>query len=301
MKVNCNNTLIALLAFCIPMLCHAFMIEKGVWLIADTVTNADIYTELTKVEEAAKTQKLKEASQLLVDILQSGKADGYVASDMEPLSLTIYSASLWYKAESYHNQNQAIVKEARTAIKEWEEKAKGNQWKSYKNLFYRMRDHYIRKKDQVNRIATQKEAILYDPFDLEQISSLNEYCRRFPNCVGDMAAFAKEFKEKGGVLPAFLELTIIVAENNDKEKKLDAVLSWLWANRHESLENIKNGVETASQLISIEHPEGIKLIVSSLTDLALAQPGSEERMPVIAYLINERAKIQAISKDVLKD
>ena len=150
-------TFFPLLVFGISMFCHAFMIEKGVWLIADTVTNAHIYPELIKVEEAAKTQKLKEASQLLVDLLKSGKADEYVASDMEPLSLTIYSASLWYKAEAYHNQNQAIVKEARKAIEEWEEKAKGNQWKSYKNLFYRMRDHYIRQKDQVNRIATQKE------------------------------------------------------------------------------------------------------------------------------------------------
>ena len=291
-------------AITIPFLvsdCNAFVIEKGVWLIADTVTNAYLYSELNKAEEEVKAQKTREALKRLNDILQSGLTDNYIATDTEPLTLTVCSAALWYKAESFHNRNREIIKETRKVIDEWKDRAKGNQWKSYKNLFYRIRDHYIRKGDQVNRIALQKEAILYDPFDLEQLKSLDEYCRRFPECVGDMRTFINDLKNAGGILPPFLELTMIVSQNGDKGEKLNAIIEWLKNKRHEELDTIKCGVECASQLISIDEPNSIKSLSNALTDLALWQPGSEERMPVIAYLINERAKILAISKDVLKE
>lgn len=280
--------------------CLAFVVNKGIWQLSETVTNAVLYERLSQVEAAAGKDNSTMAEQKLQQLLDEGLAGGYVSDDGEPLELSVRSAMLWYRAERLGNNSPEVVKEARSAIDSWRERARGRQWKSYKYLYHRIRAFYVVQKDQSGRIETQKEMMLYDPFDVEQVKSLEEYCIRFPEQVGDMPEFIAKFKKAGGTLTSSFELTLITSSSKSAEEKLEEVLNWLKRERDGDLDTLKAGVQCALRLTSMENGDSVRKLYVFLSDLALWQPANEERLAVIAFLLNERGKIRAVAQDVLK-
>lgn len=278
----------------------AFTVNRMIWQISDCVTNAYLYDQLSSAERHAKFNELNEAAEILEALQNEKVASEYLLPNGEPLDLVLSSAILWYKAEQIKNVDPEIAENARKLIGKWAEKAKGRQWQSYKFLFHRIRSYYIAIKNPKGRIETQKEMILYDPFDEEQIKSLDEYCVRFPESIGDLKTFLEQFKKAGGILSPRLELTLITLSDKSSEEKLDNVITWLGLRKNAELEIIQLGVEYAIGLISVENSSGVKKLYDSLSDLALWQPANEERMPIVALLLNERAKIKAIAPDAIR-
>lgn len=278
----------------------AFNVNRMTWQISDTVTNAYLYEKLTKIEQLAKTSDLQGAATLIDDLRCDAAVKDYVSSDGEPLALVLVSASLWYRAESVRNSDNEIVKEAREQLNQWAEKAKDKQWKSYKYLFHRIRAYYVTQKNQRGRIETQKEMILYDPFDQEQLKSFEEYCDRFPESVGDLSSFLEKYKSKGGVMTPKFTLTLITLSDKSREEKLKELSTWLKEHKGSDLETLKLGIEFGMGEISVEEPQTVKKMYDLLTDLALWQPADEERMPIIAMILNERAKVETIAPEAVK-
>lgn len=286
--------------FLVPLNASAFTVNRMVWQISDGVTNAYLYEQLSLAERHAKLNELVEAAQTLEALRNDKAASEYFLTNGEPLDLVLSSAVLWYKAEYIKNLDPEIVEKARTLIDKWAEKAKGRQWKSYKFLFHRIRSYYVAIKNPKGRIETQKEMILYDPFDEEQIKSLDEYCVRFPDSVGDIKNFIVKFKDAGGRLTPKFELTLISLSELSQDEKIDAMIEWLKIRKDSDIETIRVGIDFLISLASVENPETIKKIYAILTNLALWQPANEDRMPIVALILSERAKIEAVSPDSLK-
>lgn len=278
----------------------AFTVNRMTWQISDTVTNAYLYEKLAKAEQRAKINDLKGAATLIDDLKDDAAAKDYVSSDGEPLELVLASASLWYRAEDVKNSDPELVKEARHNLNLWAEKAKDKQWKSYKYLFHRIRAYHVTQKNQRGRIETQKEMILYDPFDQEQLKSFEEYCDRFPESVGDLNAFLAKFKEKGGAMTPKFALTLITLSGKTREEKLQELSAWLKEHKSSDLETLKLGIEFGMGEVSVEEPQTVRKMYDLLTNLALWQPADEERMPIIAMILNERAKVEAIAPEAVK-
>ncbi len=278
----------------------AFTVNRMTWQISDTVTNAYLYEKLAKAEQCAKINDLKGAATLIDDLKDDAAAKDYVSTDGEPLELVLASASLWYRAEDVKNSDPELVKEARQNLNLWAEKAKGKQWKSYKYLFHRIRAYHVTQKNQRGRIETQKEMILYDPFDQEQLKSFEEYCDRFPESAGDLNAFLAKFKEKGGAMTPKFALTLITLSGKTREEKLKELSAWLKEHKSSDLETLKLGIEFGMGEVSVEEPQTVRKMYDFLTNLALWQPADEERMPIIAMILNERAKVEAIAPEAVK-
>lgn len=278
----------------------AFTVNRMTWQISDTVTNAYLYEKLAKAEQRAKINDLKGAATLIDDLKDDAAAKDYVSTDGEPLELVLASASLWYRAEDVKNSDPELVKEARQNLNIWAEKAKDKQWKSYKYLFHRIRAYHVTQKNQRGRIETQKEMILYDPFDQEQLKSFEEYCDRFPESVGDLNAFLAKFKEKGGAMTPKFALTLITLSGKTREEKLKELSAWLKEHKSSDLETLKLGIEFGMGEVSVEEPQTVRKMYDLLTNLALWQPADEERMPIIAMILNERAKVETIAPESVK-
>lgn len=278
----------------------AFTVNRMTWQISDTVTNAYLYEKLAKAEQRAKINDLKGAVMLIDDLKDDAAAKDYVSTDGEPLELVLASASLWYRAEDVKNSDPELVKEARQNLNIWAEKAKDKQWKSYKYLFHRIRAYHVTQKNQRGRIETQKEMILYDPFDQEQLKSFEEYCDRFPESVGDMNSFLSKFKEKGGAMTPKFALTLITLSGKTREEKLKELSAWLKEHKSSDLETLKLGIEFGMGEVSVEEPQTVRKMYDLLTNLALWQPADEERMPIIAMILNERAKVETIAPESVK-
>lgn len=277
-----------------------FTVNRMVWQLSDEVTNVYLYEKLIDAENHAKLNELSEAANILENLRNEKLSLRYILQDGEPLDLVLSSAILWYRAEKIKNIDPEIVKSARFLIDKWAKAAEGKRWKSFKFLFHRIRSYYVAIKNPKGRIEAQKEMMLYDPFDEEQVRSFDEYCTRFPESVGDIKKFLEMFKAKGGILTPKLELTLISLSELKQNDKFDAVIDWLKTRKNADMDTLKIGIEALLNLTSVENPESIKKTYNILTDLALWQPATEERMPVVALILNERAKIEAISPDSLK-
>lgn len=278
----------------------AFRIKGTVWFLSETVTNASIYTSLYNAEEVAKHGDNLKAAKILDNLSTNELVKGYITTDTEPLLLALTSASLWYRAEYAKNKNIKILTEAEKAIEKWAEEAKGNRWESYKKLYHRIRAYYIKNCDFKNLFNVQKKMILYDVFDKSQLDSLESYFEKYPEYVDEMSDFINEFKKRGGTLTPSLELASISESRISDEEKFKAIIEWLKEHHNASLESIQKGVNKGILFLSVKNPERVRIFHDTLTDIALWQPGSDERMPIIAYLINERSKIEAIFPDTIK-
>lgn len=285
---------ISLIFFSICFNAEAYRIKGNVWFLSETVTNVNIYTLLYNAEEAARKGDNLKAAKILDDISTNDFVKNYVTTDSEPLSLALKSASLWYRAEYAKNKDDKIKEEAERIIEEWAEKAKNKRWDSYKRLYHRVRAYYVRNYDYKNLFLIQEKMILYDVHDESQLDSLESYCQKYPGDMNEMTGFITEFKKKGGKLTPSLELSLILESKKSDDDKFQALISWLKDHHSAKLEDIQKGVNKATLLISVNNLERVRIFHDTLTDLALWQPGNDERMPVIAYLINERSKIEAI-------
>lgn len=279
---------------------NAFRIKGSVWFLSETVTNANIYTRLYNAEEAAKIGDNLKAAKILDSLSSNEFAKRYITTDNEPLSLALTSASLWYRSEYAKNKDIKIVAETEKTIVKWAEEAKGKRWESYKKLYHRIRAYYIKNCDFKNLFNVQKKMILYDVFDKSQLDSLESYFEKYPEYVDEMSDFINEFKKRGGTLTPSLELALICESKISDEEKFKAIIEWLKEHHNASLESIQKGVNKGILFLSVKNPERVRIFHDTLTDIALWQPGSDERMPIIAYLINERSKIEAIFPDTIK-
>ena len=278
----------------------AFRIKGTVWFLSETVTNANIYAFLYNAEEAAKIGDNLKAAKILDNLSSNEFVKGYITTDNEPLDLALASASLWYRAEYAKNKDTKIIAETEKTISKWAEKAKGNRWESYKKLYHRIRAYHIKNCDFKNLFNVQKKMILYDVFDKSQLDSLESYFEKYPEYVDEMSDFINEFKKRGGTLTPSLELALICESEISDEKKFKAIMSWLKEHHNANLGTIEKGVNKGVLFLSVKKPEWVRIFHDTLTDIALWQPGSDDRMPVIAYLINERSKIEAILPEANK-
>ena len=297
MKINFKNIFVLTVSFLISLNAKAFIINNGVWHLSEIVTNNILYSSLLEVEDEARQGHLEKASSLINKIRNNEIASNYFTLEGEPLLLTLDSANLWYRCEAMQNKNDTILKEIRSKLDEWSSVAKNKRWKSYKYLFHRLRAYYVANRFNKERIDIQKEMIYYDPNDYSQIDSLIDYFYKFPECIGDLNVFMKKFKEIGGIVTPRLELFIVSHSDSSNSEKLNSIISWLYDNRNASLEMLQEGVNAAMQLVTCKDESTINDMFDILTDLAIWQPGNDERIPVIAFLLNERTKLKTISEN----
>ena len=268
----------------------AFEIKGDVWVLSELTTNQVLKVKLIEAEYCASNKNYAEAAEKLANVLDEYAADKFVFEG-EPFSLILSGTILWYKAKNSAFKDQAIVDEAGKLLKQYKSKAEGKAWPSYKYLFHRQRDYYFVKKDYDNVLKIQKGLILYDVLDNWAIDSYLEYMGKF-SLVDDTEAFFAEIEKKGGKINPKMRLLLIskAFENNDKDawKK---IFAWFDKNRQLDLESLKQGMAIVSSNLKSKDLEIAKEYYLTLTDLALGQVASEENMPKIAYILNERQKL----------
>lgn len=148
-------------------------------------------------------------------------------------------------------------------------------------------------------IGSQKDMILYDPSDYGQILTLMDYIRDYPDEIGDLDKFVKEFKEKGGVIDPEFDLTLLLASKKKNREKIEGACAWLEKQSGSSPEILMRALPRITKFISIKDKEALIEYYYALTDLALRQSSTEDRLTVFAAALNERQKIATAAPEVL--
>ena len=210
--------------------------------------------------------------------------------DEEYLPLVLDSMGLYYAVYKDSGDKKALS-EAQRLLEAYAKKAEGKEYSAYKYLFHRIRAYYFNRKEYKKMIGSQKDMILYDPSDYGQILTLMDYIRDYPDEIGDLDKFVKEFKEKGGVIDPEFDLTLLLASKKKNREKIEGSCAWLEKQSGASPEILMRALPRITKFISIKDKEALIEYYYALTDLALRQSSTEDRLTVFAAALNERQKL----------
>lgn len=273
-------------------------IVNGVWAVSKNMTkNQEIGSKLREIEAVARqdTDKAAELCKTLKDSL--GDEEIYT-DDGEYLPLVLDSMWLYYAAHK-GLQGKAVLTEAQKLIEAYAEKAEGKAYTAYKYLYHRIRAYYFGKKNYKLMIKAQKDMILYDPDDYSQIMTLMDQIRDCPNDIGDLDEFISEFEKKGGVVEAEFELTLLLASKKKNSEKIESACAWIEKQSGASPDVLIRALPRITKFVSIKDKDALEDYYYALTDLALRQSSTEDRLTVFAAALNERQKIVTAAPDLL--
>ena len=273
-------------------------IAQGVWNVSKNMTgNPSIGGKLREIEIIARQDKAK-AAEMCVKLKDSLEDSEIYMDDEEYLPLVLDSMGLYYAVYKDSGDKKALS-EAQRLLEAYAKKAEGKEYSAYKYLFHRIRAYYFNRKEYKKMINTQKDMILYDPSDYGQILTLMDYIRDYPDEIGDLDKFVKEFKDKGGVIDPEFDLTLLLASKKKKREKIEGACAWLEKQSGASPEILMRALPRITKFISIKDKEALTEYYYALTDLALRQSSTEDRLTVFAAALNERQKIVTAAPEVL--
>ena len=273
-------------------------IAQGVWNVSKNMTgNPSIGGKLREIEIIARQDKAK-AAEMCVKLKDSLEDSEIYMDDEEYLPLVLDSMGLYYAVYKDSGDKKALS-EAQRLLEAYSKKAEGKEYSAYKYLFHRIRAYYFNRKEYKKMINTQKDMILYDPSDYGQILTLMDYIRDYPDEIGDLDKFVKEFKDKGGVIDPEFDLTLLLASKKKKREKIEGACARLEKQSGASPEILMRALPRITKFISIKDKEALTEYYYALTDLALRQSSTEDRLTVFAAALNERQKIVTAAPEVL--
>lgn len=273
-------------------------IAQGIWNVSKNMTNdQSLGGKLREIEIIARQDKAK-AADMCAKLKDSLEDSEIYMDDEEYLPLVLDSMGLYYAVYKDSGDKKALT-EAQRLLEAYAKKAEGKEYSAYKYLFHRIRAYYFNRKEYKKMINTQKDMILYDPSDYGQILTLMDYIRDYPDEIGDLDKFVKEFKEKGGVIDPEFDLTLLLASKKKNREKIEGSCAWLEKQSGASPEILMRALPRITKFVSIKDKEALIEYYYALTDLALRQSSSEDRLTVFAAALNERQKLVTAAPEVL--
>lgn len=297
---NTLRNILPTMFFLCTCLCFSGHIDivNGVWAVSKNMTkNQDIGGKLREIEAVAR-KDTDRAAELCKELKESLDDPEIYTDDGEYLPLVLDSMWLYYAAHK-GLQGKEVLREAERLIEEYSEKAEEQGYCAYKYLYHRIRAYYYRKKDNKSMIKAQKDMILYDPSDYGQIMTLMDQIRDCPDDAGDLDAFLSKFKERQGVVEPEFELTMLLASKKSDSEKVKGACAWLEKQSGGAPEVIMRALPRITKFVSIKDKEALTDYYYALTDLALRQPSTEDRLTVFAMALNERQKIVTAAPEIL--
>ena len=289
---------VILLTFILISEVKALNISGGVWLVSETVISNDVVR--MKLQDIESLVRAHEENMAISSIgaLRSQITSSVKLSDNEYLPLILDAMELYYTIKIQPN-NDNIPKNARSLLDKYNDKAKGCGYSAYKQIYQMMRQHFKSKKRIKEAIEIQKEAAMYDPKDYVSILPLVTFAKENTRECGELDTFIQKYKEAGGIIYEELQLAAIITSNESAIKKMNRACDWLDENALSSEKILTKALPLITKIASAKEPQTLIDYYYALTDLALHQPTSEDRLTVFAMAINERQKLITAAPELL--
>lgn len=289
---------IILLTFVLILEVKALNISGGVWLVSETVISNDVVRmELQDIESLVRAHEESMAISAIGALIDKA-TDDVKLSDNEYFPLVLDAMELYYAIKLQPN-NDNIPKGARSLLDKYNDKAKGHGYSAYKQIYQMMRLHFKSKKRIKEAIEIQKEAAMYDPKDYVSILPLVTFAKENTKECGELDTFINKYKEAGGIIYEELQLAAIITSNESAVKKMNRACDWLDENALSSEKILTKALPLITKIASAKEPQTLIDYYYALTDLALHQPTSEDRLTVFAMAINERQKLITAAPELL--
>ncbi len=279
-------------------------------IAAPSIRNPQLSKIVAKAEAlSAKKEHIAAAeTYLAVLALKNPEAQKELEEIKEPFdypySLTLHYERLNCLQKARKQRTEAFKVECEKVLEKFNDQAEGKNWFVYIMVHNHLLCHY--------RINKNKEMI---------IKTLKEGAERWP-----LSHFAGQYIDYLVLISPELVLTntIVVIErilqkhkeaNNNKisygmalcklrllkkngDNLFNAALNYLKKYPNSPFEGLKIAITYARDAINPEKPEQIKRYHRALTAVGIKQPSDKAHMPTIAFIVNEKKKIETIMPEV---
>ena len=277
----------------------ALNISGGVWLVSETVLSNDtVRMKLQDIESTARAHELNMAVDAIKALRENKNLSDVRLSDKEYLPLVLDAMELYYLIKARpHDDN--VLGMTRALLDKYADKAKGKGYSAYKQIYQMVRLHLVSKKRIKEAIEIQKECAIYDPKDYVCILPLVNFARENTRECGELDTFIKRYEDAGGIIYEELQLAAIITSNESAVEKMNRACDWLDEHSLASEKMLAKALPLITKIASAKEPQTLIDYYYALTDLALHQPTSEDRLTVFAMAINERQKLITAAPELL--
>lgn len=277
----------------------AFGISGSVWLVSDNVvSNNELRAKLFNVEMLAKQNDKESALRELRTIKKQDTGKYTYLKDGEYLPLVLDGMELHYFA--YLNSNdRKIPDKCHEFLDKYSDVARDKSYSAYKQIFQDLRKYYESINKYKEAIEVQKQQALYAPHDYVSLLPLLNYAGTMPQECGPLDDFIEDYVKKGGVLYEDLKLAAIMTSEDNSITKMAKACEWLSQNTRSSEKVLSRALSSITMLADLKQPQTLIDYYYALTNLALKQPSTEERLTVFSIAINERQKLVTAAPEIL--
>ena len=277
----------------------ALEVSGSVWLVSENIiSNNELRSKLFNVEMLAKQNDKKNALRELKLIKEKKPDNNTYLKDGEYLPLVLDGMELHYHINLNPNDRK-IPEKCRAFLDKYSTVAQGKSYTAYKQIFQDLRKYYESINKYKEAIEVQKQQALYAPLDYVSLLPLLNYAGTMPQECGSLDEFIEAYIKKGGVFYEDLKLAAIVTSDDDSVAKMAKACEWLANNIRSSEKSLSRALSSITMLVDLRQPQTLIDYYYALTNLALKQPSTEDRLTVFSIAINERQKLVTAAPDIL--
>lgn len=268
-------------------------------MISEEVGDPAVRAVLKNAEELAFSERLREAGMEVARAIEmtatNAQADLAIGNPVEgPFSLQLQSMRLHYLSRAERFAGPAVAQDCREVATRYAAAARGQNWAYYKHILRLICSYYSVTKNDHAALATFRELLAYDPKDENSLRAFSRFLKDAQLPAKTLREAVRTVGQITGTTSPEAGLLECRLRDRDGKLTLDLITAWMDAHPDAALALIQEAVGLATPRLDPAKPEQLRTYCLTLARLALRQPGDEAHVATIAYLINEKKRIEVI-------
>ncbi len=288
----------------ITLIVISFLFFSNFLNAEENIRHPQLSKIIDQANELVKSKNFSQAAEKLLEAINienpEAKAELNEFKDKwsGPYKLKLYSDRLWYLKKSYKEKSPEFGAEVQAVIDEYNEEAQGKNWNAYKWLFLRLADYHKANKNGIKEADAHEKRYLYNPNDQRSLIAYLYYLlKNNPSKIDEVIVI---YKEAGGEDFGGLALFNCKRIEKQGENPFNALVEMLKKYPTSNFRQLKDAMEMLRQNLDPEKPQQINKYYNTLKILAIKQPSNEKSITAIAYILNEKKKLEAIMPKLKK-
>ncbi len=276
---------------------------------APPIRNAELLKAVAKAEILFNNGEFVEAAEtyLAALSLENFEAQKEVEEIKEPF-ICPYSLILHYERlnclQKARKRRTEIFKiECQKVLEKYKDQAKGKNWNEYMMIYEHLMRHYRVNKNKEMVLKTYDEAVNYNLWHNNTCYYIDYLIQIAPNPIDEktiskIEVLMEKYKQTAGKLSSGMAHRKLFLKKRMGEDVFDDAIEFLKTYPNTVFGEIRSVIIIARDAISFDKPEQIKQYYNALIVLAIKQSGTKENFATIAFLVNEKKKLETIMPEV---
>jgi len=215
-----------------------------------------------------------------------------------PLALRIRVLGIRYIGEGISWREALVPRECEAIMTEYADQARGKSWQAYLDACMFASWHYRGSVYAVPEKAAEalERAMNYQPGNPQPIGDYLSLCVQAHKKIGWRQSREKlaAYEASGAPMNQYIAYSKLLLVEADKGDVFGTALQYLKDYPNADAWRLLNVLKKATGAINAAKPEQIRELYNAMTTVVLRQPSDEEHVQLVAHILNEKKKLEAL-------